>query len=472
MTSIRESLVLDGLDLNAGFQPPAASGYSAAVLADTPALYWRLGESSGPTAADASGNGRTGTYGAGVTFSQTGAISGDANTAILFTNATTSSVAATYSPFTNGTSRTFEGWFKRNNSTGDDALFASDGANLVYLRIDAGGTTVRFDPNASAGTSFTWTSAWPGNGVYVHWVLTFNETTDVAELWINGVSKGTVAATDAYGASPGNFRAGCDSAGNAGTPDGYSDEVAVYTSILTGTQILNHYNLGIGAAVGSPAGAFILQGYDVPPPNKRQEWAQGADIDGALLVRDPLFDNREITLRLRVAQQATMDDALTQISLISKKLEEAEQQPDGLPLIWQPAGSTKRVTFYVLSGVVEGLPITLSGDDAGWFLRAPVVMLKLQCKPFWHGADITSSTTSAATPFVTTTITSVPGDVPALGRLLVTDAATQNRRYIEAGLQWRYYDAATSLIQLASGAGGLVTSGFSGVATTRTGAYS
>jgi hypothetical protein len=40
----------------------AVAAYGDTVLADQPAAYYRLGEASGATAADASGNGRAGSY--------------------------------------------------------------------------------------------------------------------------------------------------------------------------------------------------------------------------------------------------------------------------------------------------------------------------------------------------------------------------------------------------------------------------
>jgi len=218
------------------------------------------------------------------------------------------------------------------------------------------------------------------------------------------------------------------------------------------------------------AGALSVQGIDCPPAPKRQEWAQGSDADGSTLIRDPLSDNREVTLRIRVRPQASMDAALAQIGLIVKKIEESEQQVDGLPLVWQPAGSTRRGTFYVVSGFVEDLPFVMSGEDAGWFLRspAPVLTVRLQCKPFMYGPDVTYGPISSATPYVAMTLTNVPGDVPADARVLVTDAATQNRRFVEVGVEWRYFDAATSnLIE----SDNLVTSGCVGFQTTRTGAY-
>jgi len=61
-------------------------GYDTAITADAPAGYWRLGESSGTTASDASGNARHGTYVGAVTLGQTGALTGDLNTAIVLNN--------------------------------------------------------------------------------------------------------------------------------------------------------------------------------------------------------------------------------------------------------------------------------------------------------------------------------------------------------------------------------------------------
>lgn len=57
--------------------------YADEVLADAPSLYWRLGETSGTTAADASGNARAGTYATDVAaHTVTGLLTGDSNTAV------------------------------------------------------------------------------------------------------------------------------------------------------------------------------------------------------------------------------------------------------------------------------------------------------------------------------------------------------------------------------------------------------
>jgi Concanavalin A-like lectin/glucanases superfamily len=58
------------------------SAYERTVLASKPAAYWRLSESEGPTAHDASGNGNNGRYLGKPVFGQQGAIAADPNRAI------------------------------------------------------------------------------------------------------------------------------------------------------------------------------------------------------------------------------------------------------------------------------------------------------------------------------------------------------------------------------------------------------
>jgi YD repeat-containing protein len=79
-----------------------------AVLADQPVAFWRLGERSGTTAADASGKGNIGAY-TSVTLAAAGALAADADTAATF-NGSTSRVAGSF-PRPADTF-TMEGWVK------------------------------------------------------------------------------------------------------------------------------------------------------------------------------------------------------------------------------------------------------------------------------------------------------------------------------------------------------------------------
>jgi hypothetical protein len=248
-----------GVQSRLGFQKrngtPFGTGYKAQLLASTPSLYWRFDEGAGAiTALDASGNGNTGTYGTGVTLAQPGLLTGDSNTAAAFNDTANAFVrAASYSPFASGSSRTFMGWANRAATTDDDTLFGAITTGLLpaQLVVLAGGTDVRWQ--ARGGSTVTWPAAWPGTGQRVHWALTYNDTTRVAELFINGVSKGQLTVGTAYPAS-GVFMAGLGP-GNVSPWNGVLDEIAVFGSILSGATITAIYNAGLGG------GDFIVNDY-------------------------------------------------------------------------------------------------------------------------------------------------------------------------------------------------------------------
>src|SRR5262249_9490411 len=60
------------------------AAYRDTVLADSPILYWRLGESSGTTVGDSSGHGSTGTIVGSPTLGAQGALFGDSSSAVSF----------------------------------------------------------------------------------------------------------------------------------------------------------------------------------------------------------------------------------------------------------------------------------------------------------------------------------------------------------------------------------------------------
>jgi hypothetical protein len=217
---------------------------------------------------------------------------------------------------------------------------------------------------------------------------------------------------------------------------------------------------------------YILLGLEIPPPKKRYEWVTGGDTNGGVLGRDPLFENREVMARIAIAPQSTMDLALAKIAAISDKLEEAERSNTGVVLQWTPADATLTTgTFRCLSGEITGLPIMVSGEGAGWFVKSPEITVTMTCDPFMRGAEVSVGTTSASTlPLVTLELTSVAGDVAAEGRLVVTDAASQIRRLLRWGLESRFYPT-SSPPGLIMDSDALVTTGYAGTGQTRTGAY-
>jgi hypothetical protein len=198
-----------------------------------------------------------------------------------------------------------------------------------------------------------------------------------------------------------------------------------------------------------PAGAYTLEALDLTPPKKKPEWAQGADSDGAGLIRDPLFENRTVTAKIRIEPQTTMNVALEKLAAIVDQLQEASKNPGGIPLVWTPSNSTKTMTFYALEGEPTGLPIEMQGDQSGWFVKAPIMTVQIICKPFGYGPEEEVQAAVAnetGLSIVTFTLANIKGDVPAEGRLVIADTAAIGRRFVEWGLENRYYNAATKLV--------------------------
>lgn len=220
--------------------------YESEVLADSPALYWRLGEPSGTTAADASGNGRTGEYKNTPTLGVVGALSGsgDSNTAVGFEAASNERCDSSYNPFSAGTSFAVECWaYAIQNATNNRLLGTSTnpgGWNIV-VNNGAGTRGVSFDPNTNVAGAAEWANAFPGNEQWVHVVLNFNNAGNSAELFINGESKGSKTAENDFSAGPGNFQVGTAGA----VPwNGRIDEVSLYLSLLSAERVSAHYLAG------------------------------------------------------------------------------------------------------------------------------------------------------------------------------------------------------------------------------------
>lgn len=235
---------------------PVSSGirygsYRSEVLADTPLLYWRLGELAGTAAADASGNARNGTYVAAPTLGAAGAILGDTDTAADLDGAA-QYVTSTYNPFTPGADRTFEAWVYRKSNATADAILGGEVAagGTALLRLAAGSDTLNFYPQASAAAS--WAASGIGTGAWHHVVVAFNNAADQATLYVDGTNKGTVAMTDDFLASAQTFIVGAwrQVATYKDFGDLRVDEVAVYSGVLAGNRVVAHYQAGLQGPSG------------------------------------------------------------------------------------------------------------------------------------------------------------------------------------------------------------------------------
>jgi hypothetical protein len=119
----------------------AAVTYSHEVLRDLPAAYWRLGETAGAQARDASPNGRHGTWSGAPALGQPGALDSDPDLAALFDGSDDRITLPALPSF--GASLTAEFWL-RPQSGGDATqcvIGEADGSPSVLLKASSRSST-------------------------------------------------------------------------------------------------------------------------------------------------------------------------------------------------------------------------------------------------------------------------------------------------------------------------------------------
>ncbi len=221
--------------------PPPASGYAGAVAADGPVSYWRLGDTSGTTAADAMGR-NSGTYRNGVALGAPSLLASDtANKAATF-NGVNNSVSVPSSAGLSPTGAvTAEAWvqpsaipaagsFASVLSKAESYSLQFNGPQLEFTTIQG---TTRRRVQAPAGAIVA--------GQRYHVVGTYDGTTQ--RLYVNGALVASAAFSGALNANTNPVSFGSWD-GAKEFLSGTIDEAAVYAKVLSAAQIANHYQKG------------------------------------------------------------------------------------------------------------------------------------------------------------------------------------------------------------------------------------
>jgi len=222
-----------------------AAGYSSTVLADSPSVYYRLDQASGPNALDSSPNAVTGTYQTGVGFGVAGALSGDSDTAITAPGNAAAVLAPDGTLPSGNSPRTIEAWFKTAGSTGYLGI-ASYGvlANLHGLAFDIANNNAVFinfgNGNTTVGLPYS-----VGDNRW-HEVALVVDGAGLVWIYLDGqvVGNATVAALATTPAGSNGLAIGQADGNFSGT----LDEVAVYPSALSSAQLGVHWRAGVAAA--------------------------------------------------------------------------------------------------------------------------------------------------------------------------------------------------------------------------------
>jgi hypothetical protein len=215
--------------------------YSSEVLADSPIAWYRLGEASGTTMTDSSGNSRSGTY-ANVTLAATGLLAGDSDTAASFNGTASKGTVNNASWMDVGTAFTVEAWIS-TSATGFREIAAQYNTSSVRaweFRIDSTTGALNFIKLAG-GTTSSIGSGSIRDGAKHHCVATYDGAN--IRLYVDGVLNQTTASTGSISGTLADLHIGVRSIDQWFS--GTIDEVALYGTVLSGTRIAAHYTAGI-----------------------------------------------------------------------------------------------------------------------------------------------------------------------------------------------------------------------------------
>jgi hypothetical protein len=244
--------------------------YPDAVGADDPLVVWRLGESGGAAAADASGHARPGTYVGGVSLGQPGALVGDVNRSVSLDGnddrvirnplqgIAPGEISADLWVRTTSTTKDAGILSYATTSSADELLLRDPRALVVYVKGTRVDTGLVLNDGRWHHLAVTWRSAGGELRVYQNGTLRFSGTVRAgAALTPNG-SLVLGQDQDSVG---GGFDTGQAFAGQL-------DDAAIYPTALGANRIQAHHRAGFapGCATASAVSRFLAPSERVPDP--------------------------------------------------------------------------------------------------------------------------------------------------------------------------------------------------------------
>lgn len=224
-------------------------GYRERILADGPVALWMLNETTGTSAVDATGNGRTATYTGTYTLGAATLLPGSTALSLgLAANGYASAADAAAFSAGAGASGTFSVEFLGQCTVNGGMAIAKYAASqyefyvsfngdgsLAFVTIQLGGTTLK-----SLGTAAGVTTP----GQRFHCVCTYDRATPTQDIWINGVQVATSSTgfvgNMGDGTSP--MFLGYSGISTDGVKwDGRLGAMAYYSTVLSSSQIAAHY---------------------------------------------------------------------------------------------------------------------------------------------------------------------------------------------------------------------------------------
>lgn len=215
----------------------ALLSYHDTIMADSPVAYYRLNETSGTSAADASGHTNTGTYTGGYTLGQTTTAT-DGDKAVLLNGTTGYITIPNSASLQLGDVFSIEAWIKLPSApiSGTETIIGQGSGSTggPGLRLISNEVRLMYSDQSALASTF---STGINDTGWHHLVGTKNGAT--IKVYIDAVDKTTSTTNHTMANSPNAV-----TIGNRASADWFSgtvDEVAIYATALSSTRVAAHY---------------------------------------------------------------------------------------------------------------------------------------------------------------------------------------------------------------------------------------
>jgi len=211
--------------------------------------YWKFDDGSGTSAADSSGNGNTGTLQNAPTWTSSGMING-----ALTLNGTSQYVSVASTAALNPGSITVSAWFKLSATPSGRTAVVEKWYDFTHwgygleAQPSTGGPNISFTFRNSSDSSDQQlpSGVVPTVGVWYHAAATYDSSTGIARIYVNGVLQQSLTDATANPLQQSSYPLGIGVAEDSGSWQyyfpGVIDDVRVYNVALTASQVLALYN--------------------------------------------------------------------------------------------------------------------------------------------------------------------------------------------------------------------------------------
>jgi uncharacterized phage-associated protein len=295
------SSLLSNYALNISTRFRLRSQYSATILAESPLRYYRLGELAGTNAVDLGSQAQDGTLHGGITLGQAGLLRNDPDKSELFDGSSGYISLPTTGLPVGANAISLECWLKFPTVPGVGVYGIAIG-----LGTNAVGQAISIYSDAAQKLTASIQNAVLVQGpsivqnVLYHCVATYNGST--LNFYVNGISQGTANTTA-------NFTYGIASIGQDIATGlffaGIIDEVAIYSTALNSTKVINHYTIGLG-----------VNGKDIPSRLRLMSALQLKDVATRFRLV-PAAQLKDVTARLRLRSADQLQDITARFRLMS-----------------------------------------------------------------------------------------------------------------------------------------------------------